>query len=109
MVEQRVTDGFINGTAMCVAHGKQINDWIRTNEVLELFLALANDLDIKINHGNSRDSSAARLSTSKYTQLFPDLVISKRGSPENGGGVWLHPDLAIQLVDLSRNGATIYR
>ncbi|MCC5637621.1 hypothetical protein LC593_17600 [Nostoc sp. CHAB 5844] len=23
-VEQRITDGFINGTAMCVAHGKDI-------------------------------------------------------------------------------------
>jgi KilA-N domain len=26
------------------------------------------------------------------------LILSKRGSPENGGGTWLHPDLAIQLA-----------
>lgn len=30
--------------------------------------------------------------------MFPNLVVSKRGSPENGGGTWLHPDLAVQLA-----------
>ena len=83
---------------MCVAHGKQINDWIRTNEVLELFLALASDLAVKVNYENSRNLDAARLSASKYAQFFPTLIISKAGSPSTGGGVWLHPDLAIQLA-----------
>lgn len=26
VVHQRIADGFINGTAMCVAHGKDISD-----------------------------------------------------------------------------------
>jgi hypothetical protein len=92
-VEQRVTDGFINGTAMCVAHGKEISDWFRNRETIELLEALALDLDLEINPGISQDSNAARISAA-----YPELVISKRGSPKNGGGTWLHPDLAIQLA-----------
>jgi hypothetical protein len=97
-VEQRVTDGFINGTTMCVAHSKKINDWFRTGEVLELFFALADDLELGGKDENSRNLDAVKLSASKYAQLFPELVISRSGSPENGGGTWLHPDLAIQLA-----------
>lgn len=91
-VDQRVRDGFINGTVMCVAHSKKINDWLRTNEALELFFALADDLSIEIKDENSRNSYAAKLSASKYVQIFPRLIFSKGGSPENGGGTWLHPD-----------------
>ncbi len=29
--------------------------------------------------------------------VYPQLVTVRKGSPENGGSVWLHPDLAIQL------------
>jgi hypothetical protein len=97
-VEQRNADGFINGTAMCVAHGKKINDWLRTNEALNLFLALSHHFGLKINCENSRNLDAAGLSALKYAQIFPKLIISKAGSPETGGGTWLHPDLAIQLA-----------
>ena len=97
-VEQRSTDGFVNGTAMCVAHSKDINDWLTTKDTFELFLALAVDLDLRFNPGDFRDSDASRLSGAKYAQIFSNLVVSKRGSPENGGGTWLHPDLAVQLA-----------
>jgi len=92
-VEQQIVDGFINGTAMCVAHGKEIKHWFENRETLELIQALTQDLGIEIKRRNSDVSSATRVSAT-----YPDLVISKRGSPENGGGVWLHPDLAIQLA-----------
>lgn len=92
-VEQRVTDGFINGTAMCVAHGKKINDWFGNDETIELVEALATDLGLSIKDGISRNSGVMEVSAA-----YPQLVISKRGSPENGGGTWLHPDLAIQLA-----------
>jgi KilA-N domain len=97
-VEQRSTDGFVNGTAMCVAHSKDINDWLTTKDTFELFLALAVDLDLRFNPGDFRDSDVSRLSGAKYAQIFSNLVVSKRGSPENGGGTWLHPDLAVQLA-----------
>jgi hypothetical protein len=96
VVEQRVADGFINGTAMCLAHGKEISNWLRTDGTLELVTALASDLGIqtaKIKTEKIRNSVFTRVSAA-----FPDLVVSKRGSPENGGGVWLHPDLAVQLA-----------
>lgn len=83
---------------MCVKHGKKINDWLRTNEVLELFLALAEDLGIQVKCQNSRNLEALRLSASDYTKMFPGMIISKGGSPETGSGTWLHPDLAIQLA-----------
>jgi KilA-N domain len=97
-IEQRQTDGFINGTAMSVAHGKDLNDWFTTRDSLELFSALADDLQIEIKVGDFRDLDVSRLSASKYAEIFPGLVFSKRGSPSTGGGTWLHPDLAIQLA-----------
>jgi hypothetical protein len=97
-VEQRLTDGFINGTSMALAHEKKINDWFRTNDTLELFQSLMDGLGLQTNYGKSRNLEAARLSASKYAEMFPGLVFTKSGSPELGGGTWLHPDLAIQLA-----------
>lgn len=95
-VEQRSIDGFINATAMCVAHNKKIDSWFRTGETLELFEALAIDLSIKYSDLSILD--VARLSATKYAEIFPDFIIVKQGSPKNGGGIWLHPDLAVQLA-----------
>jgi KilA-N domain len=97
-VEQRSVDGFINATAMCVAHTRDIDRWLVTNATFELFCALASDLDTAFNPADLRDSDVSTLSGAKYAKMFPNLVVSKRGSPENGGGTWLHPDLAVQLA-----------
>ena len=78
---------------MCVAHGKDMFEWLRSREAYDLTEALANDLNIEPITGNYRNSSSTSVST-----VYPELVVSKRGSPANGGGVWLHPDLAIQLA-----------
>jgi len=95
-IEQRSTDGFINGTAMSVAYGKKIDSWLRTKETLELFVALASDMEI--NYSDLSNLDIPTLSGSKYSKIFAGLIISKGGSPENGGGTWLHPDLAVQLA-----------
>ena len=92
-VEQRDTDGFINGTAMCVAHGKLIKNWFHNYDTLELIEALAEDFGMEIKEKNYALSYATSVSA-----LYPELIIAKQGSPANGGGVWLHPDLAIQLA-----------
>jgi hypothetical protein len=97
-VEQRSTDGFVNGTAMCVAHSRDIDKWLVTKSTFELFCALACDLDITFNPPDLGDSDVSTLSGAKYAKMFSNLVVSKRGSPENGGGTWLHPDLAVQLA-----------
>ena len=98
VVEQRMPDGFINATAMCTAHGKKIDSWFRTRDTLELFEVLAIDLSVPINYSNLSNLDVSRLSGTKYSKIFPNLVFSRGGSPENGGGTWLHPDLAIQLA-----------
>lgn len=92
-IEQRRTDGFINATAMAVAHGKRISDWLRLDDTLELFEALAFDLGMNSNYDFYRNSTTSRLSVN-----FPDLVFVKRGAPETGGGTWIHPDLAVPLA-----------
>lgn len=97
-IEQRSTDGFINATAMCVAHDKKINAWFCTQDTLELFIALASDLDPGFNYQNSGNLDVSKLSATKYSEIFVGLIISRSGSPQTGGGTWLHPDLAIQLA-----------
>jgi hypothetical protein len=92
-VEQRVSDGFVNGTAMCVAHGKDISDWLKTDDAWEFVVALASDLGIVPKDPKSGNSVYTRISA-----VYPTLVIVKRGSPEAGGGTWLHPDLAVYLA-----------
>jgi KilA-N domain len=92
-IEQRMHDGFINATAMSVAYGKKLDSWLRTQDALDTFLALADDLGV--NYSDLSNLDAAGLSARKYMQIFPQLIISKGGSPETGGGTWLHPDIAI--------------
>lgn len=92
VVEQRLGDGYINGTAMCVAHAKDISDWLALNSVLELVAALALRLGINPNSGISPNSVKTRVSAS-----FPALIMVKRGSPQKGGGTWIHPKLAVHL------------
>lgn len=93
IVEQRNIDGFINGTAMCVAHNKDISDWLKTDETWDLVTALADDLCIQPNSAKKPKSVKTRVSLT-----YPTLVIVKRGAPDAGGGSWIHPDLAIDLA-----------
>jgi hypothetical protein len=93
IVEQKRANGFINATAMAVAHGKRISDWFDNDPTIELLTALAEDLGLEINYAISRNSTIASISAA-----YPDLVLSKRGAPESGGGTWIHPDLAVQLA-----------
>ena len=95
-VEQRIDNGFINGTAMAGAHGKKILSWLRTQETLDIFSALSIDLGLEIKCADLRLLDVQKLSAEKYAKIFPDLIKTKKGAPSTGGGSWLHPDLAIQ-------------
>lgn len=97
-VEQRITDGFINGTSMCVAHGKNIVDWFRSERTYNLFKFISEESGIISNMVSHHTSEIVRLSATRYVEIFPTLVFVKLGSPVNGGGVWVHPDLAIDLA-----------
>ncbi len=92
-IEQRQTDGFINGTAMCTAHDKEISDWLKMADTWDLVVALADDLGI--------DPKSSKGENSVYTRVaisYPALVIVRQGAPSRGGGTWIHPDLAVQLA-----------
>jgi hypothetical protein len=89
-IEQRNTDGFINGTAMCKAHGKDMYSWLRQDSVFDLVSCLALRLSIKPRTVKKRDAGSTKVSS-----IYPDLVIVKRG---NGAGTWIHPKLAVHLA-----------
>ena len=91
-IEQR-RNGFINGTAMCVANDKEIREWFSNQSTIDLLEALTEDLALETKGGISPNSTIAMVSA-----VYPDLVISRRGSPANGGGTWVHPDLAVPLA-----------
>lgn len=91
-VEQRLTDGFINATAMCVAHKKDVSEWLALEGTLRLVGALAKKLKINPIPGKVGNSVYTRVSA-----IYPTLVITKRGSPETGGGTWVHPKLAVHV------------
>lgn len=81
---------------MCAAHGKRINDWLKAEETWELALALHIDLYgsvSPVNYDLNRNSANTRVSVT-----FPQLVMTKPGSPANGGGTWIHPDIATSLA-----------
>ena len=103
-VDQKVRDGSINGTTMSVAYGKDISDWLKTDDTFELVTALAFDLGL-ISEEDARkklveiksDKNPNSIKT-RVSAAYPSLVVVKRGSPDNGGGTWIHPDLAVQLA-----------
>jgi KilA-N domain len=92
-IGQRREDGYINGTAMCVAYKKDISDWLALNSVLELVTALAFRLNIEPNPVKSPNSLKTRVAAT-----YPALIVVKRGAPNKGGGTWIHYKLAVPLA-----------
>lgn len=93
LVEQRVADGFINGTAMCMSHGKKIDGWAKPRETWDFLLARSRKMGIEVKAEYVRNSTVTRLA-----RVFPHLLTVKRGSPANGGGTWVHHKLAVSLA-----------
>lgn len=80
VIQQRVSDGYINATAMCKAAGKRWNDYFRLDSTGEFLHELSATTGIPALEQNQ------------------GLVQTKQGSPENGGGTWVHPQVAIHLA-----------
>lgn len=74
-VEQRVADGYINGTAMCQASGKLLADYLRLSSTQEYLTELGADMGIPI-------SALARV---------------RKGGKSNEQGTWVHPEVAVDL------------
>lgn len=74
-IPQRVTDGYINATALCQASGKKLSHWLENKTTQEFIAALSADAGIP----------ASEL-----------VVVTKGGNPKTQG-TWIHPDMAINL------------
>ncbi|MCJ2080187.1 KilA-N domain-containing protein [Methylobacterium sp. J-090] len=75
LVCQRPSDGYINATAMCRAHGKLYADYARLGTTIAFLQALSTDMGIPIT----------------------ELVQSLRGGEPDLQGTWVHPDVAVNL------------
>lgn len=71
-ISRRTNDGYVNATAMCKANGKEWSNYRQTDRCQLYMDALADSLGIK----------------------GMNLLDSRGG---NGGGTWVHPQLAIDL------------
>jgi len=71
-------DGYVNATQMCQANGKQIGDWLKTQDAERYMNAISTVTNIPL--------------TDLIKKIKPDV---NKGI---GGGTWIHPKLAIKLA-----------
>jgi len=97
-------DGWFNATEAASKFGREPITWIRQRESVEYIATLASTLGKsdflpEFNKINELDGISA-ISRSRLVQLVKKtgLVVAKSGSPENGGGTWLHPKLAVAFA-----------
>ena len=74
-IPQRVTDGYINATALCQASHKNFADYFRLGGTRAFLDALSSDMGIPIS----------------------DLVVTTKGGSPKLQGTWIHPDIAVNL------------
>ena len=73
---QRSDAIMINATEMCRAFGKRPAKWLELQSTIDFIDTI---------------SSVRNVDTS-------DLVVAKFGSPQNGGGTWMHEDVALEFA-----------
>lgn len=76
IISQRVTDGYINATAMCNATGRKINDYGRLSTTQAFLKELASETGIPVS----------------------ELVQSVKGGAPHLQGTWVHPHVATHLA-----------
>jgi hypothetical protein len=70
------SDAWFNATQVGRQFGKKPDDWLRTSDTKEYIQAISQICDFQ----------------------RVQLVSVKRGSPDNGGGTWMHPKLGIPFA-----------
>ncbi len=83
---------YLNATQMAKAFDKKPYEYLRLPTTKELLEAMENKLNAK-NFLNESEPITGFSGNSES-----QLVISKMGSPENGGGTWMHEDIAIDFA-----------
>ncbi|MES2981753.1 MAG: KilA-N domain-containing protein [Verrucomicrobiota bacterium] len=74
-IPQRVTDGYINATALCQASGKQFNDYFRLKNTQAFLEELSTETGIPVS----------------------EMVVISKGGNVRTQGTWIHPDIAVNL------------
>jgi hypothetical protein len=81
-VNQHLADGFINGTAMCRAYGKNITLWLHRSSVQKMIASIAEDLGVT------------------YSSLVVEVITTTtKDSSRSNRDVWIHPSLAFYLAE----------
>lgn len=76
IIQQRLTDGYVNASALCKASGKSFADYARLKSTEEFLSELSSDMGIPI------------------SELYQSV---KGGNPQLQG-TWVHPQVAINLA-----------
>jgi len=79
VIDQRADDGYINATALCRAASRKFAHYRENDTTKDFLKALSAKVGIPII--NEKQA----------------LIESRPGSPETGGGSWVHPQVAIHL------------
>ena len=97
IVRQRNSDGFISANDFYRPFGKNLGDWLRYDSTFEFFKETAINEQLNFNLAYKTNSAKTRIAA-----CFPDLIERRGGSPEAGGGTWVHPLISLKLaIDLS--------
>lgn len=97
-------EAWFNATAVAKGYGASPTDWLRQRDVAEYIAALAKRsgksgflTEFNKIKGLDGSSSASRTKLLGLVKSTGFLRI-KAGSPENGGGTWMHPKLAVRFA-----------
>jgi hypothetical protein len=97
-------EGWVHATEIAKAFGKEPNGWLVSVDTMSYMVALAQGLGLEVKYPNLQEFKEIKeLDSSKAStkarvlrlSKAVGLVRTKAGSPEFGGGTWLHPKLAV--------------
>jgi hypothetical protein len=83
-ISYRIKDNFVNATQIAQLFNKIVWEWLRYDSTKEYITILEIELGIK------------------------NVVEIGLGSPKNGGGLWIHPSLILELAIWIKNEEFIY-
>lgn len=87
-------NGYVNATVIGKHFGKRPETFLKTEETKTYIQTLAQQLEAE-QYDTKQDFNEHSQMRKRSVFEQNQLVIVKRGAPENGGGTWLHPKLAI--------------
>lgn len=97
-------EGWLHATEIAKVFGKEPNAWLVSVETIAYLMALANGLGLPVDTRNLQEfNNIKQLDSSKASTKARvlrlakalGLVRTRAGSPDSGGGTWLHPKLAV--------------